>query len=505
MAAKPKSPPASDDPTSVAAYWLLGRGQARAAAARSACATSHAWQRRARLRRFALPAYLGAIGAGHGCDRRLAAAAAQRRARSGHARRGSAALAALLMLFPASEAAVAVINRLISESARPSHLPRLAFATGIPPEHRPMVVIPAMLTGPQSGPRARPRAAAALPRQPRAPRAVRAAHRLGRCAERALPGDGALLDAAVRARSSASMRSTPCGASEPPRFIVLHRGAHLRRTGAALDRLGAKARQAGAAARACSPRAGARPFIDLGRVSTRRRRDAATSHARQRHAPAARAPARAGRRRRASAQPAAARRPMAARVARGYGILQPHVATPLPRARGRHALPLAVRGPERHRPVQRRQLRGLPGRVRRRHLHRQGPARRRRRCTPCSAAACPTSQVLSHDLLEGSLARCAAVTDVTVIEDAPFHADVAASRVHRWTRGDWQLLPILLSRRAATRPARDQPLEDGRQPAPLAGRAGVARAWSLVGAGDRRGLALGGAGADRLRRSPPGR
>jgi cyclic beta-1,2-glucan synthetase len=55
--------------------------------------------------------------------------------------------------------------------------------------------------------------------------------------------------------------------------------------------------------------------------------------------------------------------------------------------------------------------------------------------------------VLSHDLLEGSLARCANVTDVTVIEDAPVHADVAASRLHRWTRGDWQLLPFLAGRR----------------------------------------------------------
>jgi cyclic beta-1,2-glucan synthetase len=26
------------------------------------------------------------------------------------------------------------------------------------------------------------------------------------------------------------------------------------------------------------------------------------------------------------------------------------------------------------------------------------------------------------------------------------HADVAAARVHRWTRGDWQLLPVLFSR-----------------------------------------------------------
>ncbi|HEX3141997.1 MAG TPA: carbohydrate-binding protein, partial [Rhizobacter sp.] len=56
----------------------------------------------------------------------------------------------------------------------------------------------------------------------------------------------------------------------------------------------------------------------------------------------------------------------------------------------------------------------------------------------------PEGLVLSHDLLEGSMARCAAVTDITLIEDAPFHADVAASRVHRWTRGDWQLLPLFL-------------------------------------------------------------
>ncbi len=56
----------------------------------------------------------------------------------------------------------------------------------------------------------------------------------------------------------------------------------------------------------------------------------------------------------------------------------------------------------------------------------------------------PEGRVLSHDLLEGSLLRCAAVSDITLIEDAPGHADVAASRVRRWTRGDWQLLPFLL-------------------------------------------------------------
>jgi cyclic beta-1,2-glucan synthetase len=55
---------------------------------------------------------------------------------------------AVLTLFPASEAVLAVVNRLISESARPRRLARLALAQGIPPEHRVMVVIPAMLSGP---------------------------------------------------------------------------------------------------------------------------------------------------------------------------------------------------------------------------------------------------------------------------------------------------------------------------------------------------------------------
>ncbi|MEO6291910.1 MAG: glucoamylase family protein, partial [Burkholderiaceae bacterium] len=55
----------------------------------------------------------------------------------------------------------------------------------------------------------------------------------------------------------------------------------------------------------------------------------------------------------------------------------------------------------------------------------------------------PDGAVLSHDLLEGSIARCGYASDVIVMEDQPHHAGVAASRVHRWTRGDWQLIPFL--------------------------------------------------------------
>nr|WP_245224282.1 glucoamylase family protein [Rhizobium halophytocola] len=54
------------------------------------------------------------------------------------------------------------------------------------------------------------------------------------------------------------------------------------------------------------------------------------------------------------------------------------------------------------------------------------------------------NSVLSHDLLEGSFARCALVTDVELVEDFPTRYEVEVSRQHRWARGDWQLLPYIL-------------------------------------------------------------
>jgi cyclic beta-1,2-glucan synthetase len=60
------------------------------------------------------------------------------------------------------------------------------------------------------------------------------------------------------------------------------------------------------------------------------------------------------------------------------------------------------------------------------------------------AGRMPENAILSHDLLEGLLARAALASDVAVIESAPDRYEVAASREHRWARGDWQLLPWLL-------------------------------------------------------------
>ncbi len=55
----------------------------------------------------------------------------------------------------------------------------------------------------------------------------------------------------------------------------------------------------------------------------------------------------------------------------------------------------------------------------------------------------PENAVASHDLLEGTHARTTLVSDVVLFEQYPSHYLGFARRMHRWLRGDWQLLPWL--------------------------------------------------------------
>jgi len=54
--------------------------------------------------------------------------------------------------------------------------------------------------------------------------------------------------------------------------------------------------------------------------------------------------------------------------------------------------------------------------------------------------------LLSHDLFEGIQGRTGLVTDIILFEEYPPHFLAYARRLHRWVRGDWQLLPWLLSK-----------------------------------------------------------
>jgi cyclic beta-1,2-glucan synthetase len=62
------------------------------------------------------------------------------------------------------------------------------------------------------------------------------------------------------------------------------------------------------------------------------------------------------------------------------------------------------------------------------------------------AGRIPENAMLSHDLFEGIFARVALVSDIEVVEDFPERYLADAARHHRWTRGDWQLLPWVVGR-----------------------------------------------------------
>ncbi len=54
--------------------------------------------------------------------------------------------------------------------------------------------------------------------------------------------------------------------------------------------------------------------------------------------------------------------------------------------------------------------------------------------------AIPDNTVLSHDLLEGSYVRVGLATDIELIDGYPSKYSSFMSRLHRWVRGDWQLI-----------------------------------------------------------------
>ena len=62
------------------------------------------------------------------------------------------------------------------------------------------------------------------------------------------------------------------------------------------------------------------------------------------------------------------------------------------------------------------------------------------------AGKVPANALLSHDLFEGIFARVALATDIELFEEFPSRYEAVAARQHRWARGDWQLLPWLFGR-----------------------------------------------------------
>jgi hypothetical protein len=58
----------------------------------------------------------------------------------------------------------------------------------------------------------------------------------------------------------------------------------------------------------------------------------------------------------------------------------------------------------------------------------------------------PENALLSHDLIEGAHARAGLVSDIELIDDYPTRFSAYSRRKHRWVRGDWQIMLWLLPR-----------------------------------------------------------
>ncbi|WP_291010617.1 glucoamylase family protein [Hydrogenophaga sp.] len=352
-------------------------------------------------------------------------------------------LVGLLMLLPASEAVVALVNRLISESVKPSHLPRLLLPDGIPPEARVMVVVPAMLSHRDS--------------------ISQLVHRLQlhhlanteACAQFALLSDWTDADTEhhadddsllshAQAQLAALNARYPEAPGQPPRFLLLHRGrsaSATQRRWLGWERKRGKLEQLVAALATGTPG----PFFDLGEVSRMapNTRYILTLDS-DTQLPPGRLRALVGVAEHPNNRPQLDS--VDQRVVRGYGILQPRVVPPLagdgPRSLWQWLFD-GQRGIDPYSAMSSDVYQDLFG---------EGSFTGKGLLHVATLHAVlgdrlPSDQVLSHDLLEGALVRCAVVTDVTLIEPDPTHADAAAARLHRWARGDWQLLPFLLRHR----------------------------------------------------------
>ncbi len=420
-----------------AGHWLVGPGEP--ALARALGRRPSPWQALVRRcwPRLVLPVYLGALAL-------LTAALLARLLAGTGLDAWTALLAGLLMLGPASEAVVALVNRLISESLRPQHLPRLALADGIPAAHRVLVVVPAFLASAAG-------VAALLHRlrlhhlanpEPQAQFALLAdwpdAH-----AEQ-LPTDAPLL--ADTLQQLATLNALHPRPDQPARFILLQRP---RRFSASEQRWIGWERKRGKLEQLVDALASGNPaaFLDLGAAS---QLVAGTPYIVTLDADTQLPPGRLRELVGVAAHPCnqPVVDPALRRVVAGAGIVQPRLATPLPaagQATRFHWLFAGQCGVDPYSAASSELYQDLfqEGSFSGKGLLHVAALQ------AVLAGRLPEGQVLSHDLLEGSLARCAVVSDITLVEDAPFHADVAASRNHRWTRGDWQLLPLLRPGRLA--------------------------------------------------------
>ncbi|MFN3437214.1 MAG: GH36-type glycosyl hydrolase domain-containing protein [Acidovorax sp.] len=433
-------------PAALAGYWLQGAGCAQLeqvlGARRHTTDAVALWRSAAALSR--VPVYLGALLLGTlvllvglMVSPELWGSSGWHYADALHW--AGAFLVAALLVLPLSEIVVAVVNRLIGESVKPTYMPRYLLPAGIPASARTVVVIPAMLSSQGAIARLVHRLHLHYLANPE-PHAQFALLTDGVDAHTAeLPEDAALL-AHAQGLMRALNAQYPAVFGSPQRFVLLHRPRTFSATQQqwiGWERKRGKLEQLVAALATGASDV----FANLGSLSR------LAPHTRyvltldsDTQLPPGRLRSLVGVAEHPENQPRLDA--SGQRVVQGYGILQPRVLAPLPVHATTSLWQWLFAGQQGLDPYS-----AMTSDVYQ-DFFAEGSFTGKGLLHVATVHAVlggrlPEGQVLSHDLLEGALARCAVVSDVTLVEAEPEHSDTAASRLHRWTRGDWQLWPFL--------------------------------------------------------------
>jgi cyclic beta-1,2-glucan glucanotransferase len=349
-------------------------------------------------------------------------------------------LLGLLATVPASDLAIALINRAVIHSLRPRILPRLELRNGVTQHLRTIVAVPTLFTTQHDVEQLVERLEVHYLANPDDElRFVLLSDWMDAPSE-SLPGDDELLAVAVDgvARLNKLHGPTPDGSE---RFLLFHRKrvwnehegkwmgwerkrGKLRELNQLL-RGGANTTFLPIGGRPVQAPSGVRYVITLD-ADTRLPRDAACrligTMAHPLNQP--RFSARAG------------------RVVEGYGIVQPRITPSLPADHERSFFQTIFSGPSGVDPYASAVSDVYQD------LFREGSYTGKGiydidAFETALDGKVPDNALLSHDLFEGIFARVALASDIELFEEFPSHYEAAAARQHRWARGDWQLLPSI--------------------------------------------------------------
>ena len=386
----------------------------------------------------AMPRYLATLGVVTG----LLIAAALLTAHTSGAGPGALMLLGLLAVLPASDLAIALINRAVMKVVGPRPLPRLELSGGVPKDLRTVVVVPTLLTSEGAIEEQVHRLEIHYLANPDGDIRFAVLSDWTDAPTETMPDDDRLLAAAIGGIARLNRRHGPTADGEE-RFLLLHRRRiwnEEQSTWMGWERKRGKLHELNRLLRGAN---------DTTFIATDGRAPAAPADVRYVITLDAdtRLPRNAARRLVGTIahrlnQPAFDDE--LGRVVDGHAVLQPRITPTMPTDRLGSLFQRIFSGPAGVDPYA-----GAVSDVYQ-DLFSEGSYTGKGIYDVDAFAAAlagrvPENSLLSHDLFEGIFARAGLVTDIELFEEFPSHYEVAAARQHRWARGDWQLLPWIIA------------------------------------------------------------